>query len=131
MPSLKEFGTGVGSIDTATLMNKVLNGTATRGFLNLNGEITTVVSPLLETTATAPTVSTCPHWLGGSITLTFNKVGVDFAAVLAKGGTITGTAQSPKLPAYRNPARLLFWASAFRDYWPSDAFSSAQNSPDG
>jgi len=88
----KSYGTGLGAISTATLTNTVSTGTAVQGFLNLNGAITGVPAALLETTATAPTVyDFSPFSSGGSIALTYNKVGADFASVIAHGGTITGT----------------------------------------
>jgi hypothetical protein len=102
----KHYGTGVDSIQTATLSNTVSNGTAVQGFLNLNGSITGVLSPLLETTATTPTVyDFTPFAAGGSIALTYNKVGTDFAAVIANGGTITGTGGFTEL-AVPEPASM-------------------------
>jgi hypothetical protein len=92
-PGAKSFGTGTGSIDTAVLDNKIVSGFAVNpGFLNLNGTISSVISPLLETTATSPTVYSFMEFnAGNSLTLTYNKVGADFASVIANGGTITGT----------------------------------------
>ena len=88
----KNYGTGAGSIQIATLQNDATTGSAVRGFLNLNGAITGVSSALLETTATTPTVyDFTPFTKGGSIALTYNQVGIDFAAVIAGGGTISGT----------------------------------------
>jgi hypothetical protein len=70
-----------------------VTGTAVNpGFLNLKGSITSVVTPLLETTATSPTVYDFSRFsAGNSIIQTYNKVGADFAAMIAGGGTITGT----------------------------------------
>jgi hypothetical protein len=88
----KNYGTGGGSIDTATLANTVTSGNSSLGFLNTSGSVTGVSSPLLETTATSPTVyDFSPFAAGGQIALTYNKVGTDFAAVLKNGGTIVGT----------------------------------------
>lgn len=88
----KNYGTGGGSIDTATLANTVANGNTNTGFLNLNGNVTGVSSPLLETTATSPTVyDFSPFAAGGQIALTYNKVNVNFASVIKNGGTVTGT----------------------------------------
>ena len=102
----KNYGTGAGSIQTATLQNTVSTGSAVLGFLNLNGSITGVSSALLETSATTPTVyDFSPFLAGGSIALTYNKVDTDFAAVLANGGTISGTGGFTEL-AVPEPASM-------------------------
>jgi hypothetical protein len=88
----KSYGTGVGSILTASLTNTIDAGSTTTGFLNLSGAITGVPNSLLETTATDPTVyDFSPFASGGSIALTYNKVLANFADVIATGGTVTGT----------------------------------------
>jgi hypothetical protein len=88
----KSYGTGVGSILTASLTNSVTAGSTTTGFLNLSGAVTGVPNTLLETTATQPTVyDFSPFAAGGTMALTYNKVLADFAGVIAHGGTITGT----------------------------------------
>ena len=107
VPGIKAFGTGADSIDTATLKSLVLNATATGGFLNVNGAIVSVVTPLLETTGTAPTVyDFSPFDHGGSITLTFNQVAVDFASVIAAGGTITGTGGVTEIASVPEPSSM-------------------------
>jgi hypothetical protein len=91
-PASKSYGTGAGSIQTATLTNTVSTAYAVSGFLNVSGTVTGVPSALLETSATSPTIYDFSLFAnGGSIALTYNKVGTDFAAVLKNGGTITGT----------------------------------------
>lgn len=89
----KNFGTGPGSIDTASLNYKVVSGYAINpGFLNIVGSVTGVTAPLLETTATSPTIYDFSAFRGSNIlTLTYNEAGADFASVIAKGGTIIGT----------------------------------------
>ena len=90
---VQSLGVGAGSIDTATLPYRITSGLAIdSSFLNLTGDITGVNSPFLETTATSPTVyDFTPFAVGGLLTLTYTKVGADFASVIANGGTITGT----------------------------------------
>ena len=84
------------------------------GFLNLNGSITSVSSALLETTATAPTIyDFSPFSSGGSIALTYNKVGADFADVIAHGGTITGTGGFTEV-AVPEPGSMALRESAWR-----------------
>jgi hypothetical protein len=92
-PGVKDFGTGPGSISTASLENVLTNGTAVNpGFFNLNGSITDVISPLLQTTATGTTVYNFADFAGANnITFTYNKTGADFASVILNGGSITGT----------------------------------------
>ena len=91
-PGNKSFGTGPDAISTATLQYLITTGFALPGFLNLNGSVTGVSSPLLQTTATGTTIyDFSPFSNGGQITLTYNKVGANFANVIAHGGTITGT----------------------------------------
>jgi hypothetical protein len=107
-PGQKIYGTGAGSIDSAILDNQVVNATAVNpGFLNLNGTITSVVSPLLETTATSPTVYSFADFASGNhITLTYNKVNADFASVIANGGTITGTGGFTAVASVPEPASM-------------------------
>jgi hypothetical protein len=103
----KDYGTGAGSISTATLSNTVSTGSAILGFLNLNGSITGVPAPLLETTATSPTVyDFSPFLTGGQIALTYNKVGVDFAAVIAAGGTVSGTGGFTEVASVPEPSSM-------------------------
>lgn len=92
-PNDKFFGVGPGAIDTAHLTYVLTNGVAINpSFLNLSGRITGAPAPLLETTATAPTVyDFSPFQNGGEITRTYTNVGVNFAAVIANGGTIVGS----------------------------------------
>jgi hypothetical protein len=92
-PGNKLFGVGAGATQTAVLKYQVVNGFAVNpGFLNLNANVVQVISPLLETATTTPTVyDFSPFEGGGRMTLTFNKVGADFASVIANGGTVTGT----------------------------------------
>lgn len=92
-PGIKDFGIGTDAIQTASLQYQVTTGSAVNpGFFNLNANVLSVISPFLETTATSPTIyDFSPFGAGGQMTLTYNKVGANFASVIATGGTITGT----------------------------------------
>jgi len=92
-PNLKEFGTGPGAIQTAILEYELSTGSAVNpGFLNLSGTIFAVPSPFLQTTATGSTIYDFSAYANGAtITRTYTSVGADFAAVIANGGTISGT----------------------------------------
>ena len=54
VPGIKAFGVGPTAIDTAKLQYSVTSGYALPGFLNLDAHIFSVISPLMETTTTAP-----------------------------------------------------------------------------
>jgi len=91
-PPQESFGVGPGAILTAALKYNLTEGATNPGFLGLTGNMTGVASPLLETTATTPTIyDFSPFTNGGEITRTFTKAGADFASVILDGGTITGT----------------------------------------
>ena len=82
-----------GIISAASLQYRLTSGTAINpGFLNLNGTVTSVISPDLETTGSSPTIyDFSPFTKGGIMSLTYNQAGVDFANIIANGGTVTGT----------------------------------------
>jgi hypothetical protein len=107
-PSDKYFGVGPGVIHTAELQYVLSNGVAVNpGFLNLTGQIIGVPAPLLETTATAPTIyNFSPYLNGADITRTYTDVGADFAAVIANGGTISGTGAFADLASVPEPASM-------------------------
>jgi hypothetical protein len=91
-PSQENFGVGSGAILTAALQYNLTAGGTFTGFLGLTGNTTGVPSTLLETSATTPTIyNFSPFLNGGEITQTYTKTSADFAGVLARGGTITGT----------------------------------------
>jgi hypothetical protein len=92
-PGDQHYGTGAGSIDTAEVAFHLTQGFAlSPSFLNLRGVVVGVPAPLLETTTTSPTIyDFSPFLAGGSMSFTYNKVDADFAAVIANGGTISGT----------------------------------------
>lgn len=89
--SSKTFGDG--SISDATLTYSLTSAVAINpSFLNVYGTVTGVTSPLLETTATSPTIYNFSGFAGGgSLTRTYTDVGADFAAIIANGGTVSGT----------------------------------------
>jgi hypothetical protein len=89
--SSKTFGDG--SISDATLTYSLTSAVAINpSFLNVYGTVTGVTSPLLETTGTSPTIYDFANYAqGGSLTRTYTDVGANFAAVIAHGGTVSGT----------------------------------------
>jgi hypothetical protein len=91
-PILKNFG--VGGIDTASVSYVITSGTAINpSFLNLSGHDVAVIAPLMETTTTSPTIYDFSAFGGGVglFTRTLTQAGVDFASIIADGGTVTGT----------------------------------------
>lgn len=92
-PGTKTFGIGPGIDSAASLVYRLTSGSAVNpGFLNLDGSVTSVVSPLLETAGSSPTVyDFSPFAGGGLMSLTYTQVGVNFAAIIANGGTVSGT----------------------------------------
>jgi hypothetical protein len=93
-PGIQSYGTGAGKIDTAEVSFHLTQGFAlSPSFMNLRGLVVGVPAPFLETSTTAPIIyNFAPFSLaGGTMSLTYNKVDADFAAVIAHGGTITGT----------------------------------------
>lgn len=90
-PGIKTFGISPGITSAASLEYQLFTGSAVNpGFFNLNGTILSVVSPVLQVTPTS-TAYDFSNMAGGSMALTFNQVNVDFAALIAGGGTVTGT----------------------------------------
>jgi hypothetical protein len=93
-PDVQHLGTGAGEIDTAEVTFNLTEGFAlSPSFLNLRGLVVGAPAPLLETSTTSPTIDNFAPFdvAGGTMSLTYNKVDADFAAVIANGGTITGT----------------------------------------
>jgi len=107
-PNDKFFAVGVGAIQTSDMTYVLTNGTAINpGFLNLTGNIISVVQPFFETTATSPTVyDLSPFSNGGDITRTYTSVGTNFASILAHGGTVTGTGAFADLAAVPEPSSM-------------------------
>lgn len=107
-PSEKFFGTGAGAIDTSEMLYELTSGVAIDpSFLNLSGHILGVPATLLETTATAPTIyDLSPYLNGGDITRTYTDVGVNFATIIANGGTITGSGAFSDLAGVPEPASM-------------------------
>lgn len=100
----KTFGTG--GILTATLDYKLTGGFAINpGFLNLVGSVTSVPAPLLETTGTSPTIyDFSPFSTPGNVmTMSYTEAGANFAAVIASGGTISGTGGFSEIAATAVP----------------------------
>jgi hypothetical protein len=93
----KTFGPTAGSQAILTYdLTGPANGLALRvggvGFLNLSGTLPLqVVSPAGTGNNALPGLDFSPFANGGSIGLTFNKVGADIGAIIANGGTLTGT----------------------------------------
>jgi PEP-CTERM motif len=108
-PSEKFFGTGAGAIDTSEMLYELTSGVAINpSFLNLSGQIIGVPVTLLETTATAPTIyDLSPYLNGGEITRTYTDVGVNFASIIANGGTITGSGAFADLAVPEPPSMAL------------------------
>jgi len=76
---------------TASLMNNVSTGYAVPGFLNLVG---TLMVGNTDNTLQVGMVGTQYDFStmnNGSISLTYNQVGVDFASIIKNGGTVSGT----------------------------------------
>jgi hypothetical protein len=92
-PGAQYLGTGSGVIDTAILSYHLTQGFALwPSFLNLRGTVTSVPSPLFETSTTSPTVyNFSPFDAGGTMSLTYTQIDADFAAVITNGGTVSGT----------------------------------------
>lgn len=93
---VETLGTGSGVSSSAVLYDTQITGLTYTGFLNLTGTVTLGSPPkaLLQTTTTGSTVYDFSTFIPpASIALTFNKVGANFAALIADppGHTITGT----------------------------------------
>ncbi|MGO9463100.1 MAG: PEP-CTERM sorting domain-containing protein [Isosphaeraceae bacterium] len=103
------FGTGAGAISVATMANSVTGGATgpiSSEFLNLVGNVTGVLAPLLESSAFPTTYDFSNFSNGGSITLTYTKVGANFASVIKNGGMISGTGAFTELDAIPEPASM-------------------------
>jgi hypothetical protein len=107
-PNIKEFGVGPGAILTASLEYELNTGVAVNpGFLNLSGLITAVPGPFLQTMATGSTIYDFSAYASGAeITRTYTAVGANFAAVIANGGTITGTGAFADLALVPEPTSM-------------------------
>jgi hypothetical protein len=91
-PGSKTFGTGANILQSATLDNVVVSASVVGAFLNVDGVISSVVSPYLETTGSSPTVYDFSTFRAGNdVTLSYQQVGANFATTIANGGTIVGT----------------------------------------
>jgi PEP-CTERM motif len=89
----KTFGTDSGIVSSASLQYALSTAYAINpGFLNLSGAVTGVISPDLETTGLPTTVyNFAPFGSGGTMALTYQSAGVNFASVIAHGGTVVGS----------------------------------------
>ncbi len=123
VPGQKSFGIGPGAIDTATIEYRITSGQSiTPSFLNLSGSVQSVIAPLLETTATSPTIyDFSPFAAGGAMSLTYTKVGANFAGVIADGGVVTGTGGFTELAVPEPTSMVLLtvglsWCLALRRY---------------
>jgi len=89
----KTLGTGSGIVSSASLQYALSTAFAINpGFLNLSGAVTAVTSPFLETTGLPATVyDFTPFASGGTMAITYQSAGVDFASVIAHGGTVIGS----------------------------------------
>jgi len=107
-PDEKYFAVGAGAIQTSETTYDITNGTAINpGFLNLTGHVLDVIQPFFETTGTSPTVyDLSPYLNGGDITRTYTAVGVNFASILADGGTVTGTGAFADMAAIPEPSSM-------------------------
>jgi hypothetical protein len=87
------FGTGAGAITVATVSDSITGGATDPSgqFLNIVGHVTGAPTTLLDMSG-APTIYDFSNFKAGAdLTLSFSKVGADFAAVILHGGTISGT----------------------------------------
>jgi len=87
------FGTGAGAITVATVSDSVTGGATDPSgqFLNIVGHVTGAPTTLLDMSGSTPIYDFSNFKAGGDLTLSFSKVGADFAAVILHGGTISGT----------------------------------------
>ncbi len=108
VPGVKTFGIGPGIISSASIQYQLTTAYATNpGYFNLNGVILNVMTPLLETSGSAPTVyDFSPFANGGLMSLTCTQAGVDFAQVIANGGVVTGTGAFSELAGVPEPSTM-------------------------
>jgi len=98
------FGTGASK--SAVLDNTVVSGNTNTGFLNLNGAVTGVVSPLLQLTPTSTIYDFSQYSAGASIALTYQDVGANFARVIEDGGTVLGTGGFSEIASVPEPSSM-------------------------
>jgi len=100
----KSFGTTL----VGETKNQVSSGFSLGGTLSFSGLITSVVSPLIETPGTSPTIySLAPLGNPGSvILLTYNSVGHSFGSAIASNGTISGTGSFTEIAGVPEPASM-------------------------
>ena len=107
VPGVKTFGIGPGVISAASLEYALTSATAQGGFFNLEGHITDVLSPLLETTTSSPTIYDFSNFgAGGSMTLAFQNSNVNFASIIANGGEVIGTGAFSEFATVPEPTSM-------------------------
>jgi hypothetical protein len=110
--AVKVFGTpGPSVISSVDLEDTQLTATAVVGFFNLNGTVVlgSPASEILQTTSTGTTEYDFSQFATpGDITLTYNKVGANFAALIAgpAGHSISGTGGFTELAIVPEPASM-------------------------
>lgn len=107
VPGVKTFGIGPGFTSSAALQYQITAGYAINpGFLNINGRIINVISPDLQATGSSTIYDFAAFANGGTMALTYNSVGVDFASIIANGGTVTGTGGFTEIASVPEPSSM-------------------------